>query len=255
MSYVEDEVTKDALEAFYEAEDVLNMWEMPDQRVVINEVGRPVGPELFFQTKPTREWLLKHAEYLNGLSVEDRAVAAFYGSANGVRLINGFLRGQMEIPKGHGLESYLAYRALLGFPLEYTDAMIARHTAERFQQIINAAPVTENEFVVFRGSQYPLSNYYAETFISTTFSSEIAFIYAQDEERTRYFFRFTIPVGSHVLFLSPLAGDGPYESEIVLPYDSYYGDVTYQEHNYLVINQDTEEVEEQTFLEADLRLN
>ena len=225
---------------------------MPDQRVVINELGRAVSERAFFQTKPTREWLIKHAEYLNNLNVEDRAVVSFYGSYNGVRLINGFLRGQMQIPTGHGLESYLAYRALLGFPLEYTDAMIARHTAERFQQIINAAPVTENEFVVFRGSEYPLSNYYAETFISTAFSSEVAFVYAQSDQ-TRYFFRITIPVGSHVLFLSPLAGDGPYEAEIVIPYDSYYGDVTYEERNYLV--KDDEEIEEQTFLEADLQLN
>jgi len=200
---------------------------------------------------------LKQSKYLNSLSIEDRAVVAFYGSAVGVRLINGFLRGQMEIPKGYSLETYNAYLEFLNFPEEYTDAMIARHTANRFQQIINDAPKTDKEFVVFRGSGYPLSNYYAETFISTTFSSEIAFMYAQvdEEDQTGYFCRFTIPAGSKVLYISPLAGDGPAESEIVIPLDSYYDSVTYEERSYQVINTDTEEIEDMTFLEADVRLN
>jgi len=60
MSYVKEHLHNDVVDAFLETEKEFELWEMPDQRIVINEIGRSVkDKKVFFSDQTIKSMVIE----------------------------------------------------------------------------------------------------------------------------------------------------------------------------------------------------
>lgn len=175
---------------------------------------------------PSKSWLKSQRLYIESLPTIEKLIVSWYGTGHAVINLNGFLLGKIPAEKIE-IPEYIS--------LHYKDISTLKKLAEiekTFNKVISEAPKLDKTIIVYRGekkSHIPTKKgdiFEMKNFVSTTFDPFISYIYTNsfDQKEGKYgsLTKIHLKKGSRVLSVSPIAGDGYSESEIVLKSRSFF---------------------------------
>lgn len=193
---------------------------------------------------PSQAWMDLQRDYIENLDRDDKILVSYYGTGFAKTNWNGFLLEKLKNPK---IPS--KFKKIFG---ENSSKGALKVMTDRFNEIIKNAPPLDKNIIVYRGEETSWlpkkrnSAFTMDNFISTSLLPEISFIYASGGGPGGALTQIILPKGQNVLYISPIAGDGSAEMEIVLPSKSTFGILSNQVHNKPFCVEDIDRYDEET---------